>query len=197
MAHRAATAALLALTMFATTPATATIHSLGRGAMGGEVATWQATVNERWRASGSTNPPQVVRFIRIHGYLSQDGVFGPLTERATVLYQRQLHLPASGTVGFSSWVSATFGRLTCCGAGYASIRVGDRSPYVTWWQIGLDRWLARHEPDTPELVPDGVFGPLTLAATVAFQRSADLPADGPAGQLTWARLIRTGLLHLP
>jgi peptidoglycan hydrolase-like protein with peptidoglycan-binding domain len=68
---------------------------------------------------------------------------------------------------------------------------------VTWWQIGLDRWLARNAPSVPQLIPDGVYGPLTRQATVTFQASVGIATDGIAGPITWRKLSHTGLLHLP
>jgi peptidoglycan hydrolase-like protein with peptidoglycan-binding domain len=85
------------------------IPALAVGHTGGEVATWQATIDRHWRGSPDLNPAPVERFIRAHGYLAVDGVFGPLTDRATRLYQRQLHLRQPGTVTFASWKSVTEG----------------------------------------------------------------------------------------
>jgi peptidoglycan hydrolase-like protein with peptidoglycan-binding domain len=39
------------------------------------------------------------------------------------------------------------------------------------------------------LLVDGIFGPLTQAAVIRFQRLVGLPADGQVGQMTWPRLI--------
>jgi predicted chitinase len=50
-------------------------------------------------------------------------------------------------------------------------------------QRALNRAGAR-----PLLVEDGVFGPITRAALIAFQRAQGLAADGVAGPSTWARL---------
>ena len=38
-------------------------------------------------------------------------------------------------------------------------------------------------------LPDGVAGPSTKAALIAFQRAVGLKADGIAGRETWRRLI--------
>ena len=40
------------------------------------------------------------------------------------------------------------------------------------------------------LVPDGIFGPATTAAVIAFQQMMGITADGIIGQQTW-ELINT------
>ncbi|MCL2405440.1 MAG: peptidoglycan-binding protein [Defluviitaleaceae bacterium] len=43
---------------------------------------------------------------------------------------------------------------------------------------------------TPQLVNDGIFGPLTEAAVLAFQEQRNLNADGIVGVITWDELFR-------
>jgi peptidoglycan hydrolase-like protein with peptidoglycan-binding domain len=176
------------------------VIALGPGDRGAEVATWQATIDHRWQGviAGAETAPRAVRaFIRTNGLLAKDGAFGPLTERATRIFQRELGLRATGVVDFATWKATTRGMLTCCGAGYPLLGEGTWSPEVIWWQVGLGRWLAKHAPGVPELIPDGVFGPLTERATAIFQRSTGIAADGIAGPITWKRMDGTGLLHMP
>jgi hypothetical protein len=45
----------------------------------------------------------------------------------------------------------------------------------------------------PPLVLDGIFGPLTQAATVEFQKQNGLDPDGVAGIATWAKMDELGL----
>ncbi|MCL2562445.1 MAG: N-acetylmuramoyl-L-alanine amidase [Oscillospiraceae bacterium] len=42
----------------------------------------------------------------------------------------------------------------------------------------------------PRLAADGIFGPLTEAAVIAFQRRFSLAPDGIVGPITWAELMR-------
>jgi peptidoglycan hydrolase-like protein with peptidoglycan-binding domain len=66
---------------------------------------------------------------------------------------------------------------------------------VGWWQIVLDRWLARRRQ--PQLLVDGVFGQATRAATARFQRSAGLRPTGRTGAASWEWMERRNLVHLP
>lgn len=63
------------------------------------------------------------------------------------------------------------------------VRSGSRGPAVAEAQGLLNGAGA-----APPLATDGIFGPLTRAATVAFQRAHDLVPDGIIGPLTWAAL---------
>ena len=45
-------------------------------------------------------------------------------------------------------------------------------------------------PQIPSVTPDGIFGPRTRAAVVAFQQMSNLAADGIVGPATWDALIR-------
>lgn len=68
---------------------------------------------------------------------------------------------------------------------YPYLAQGDDLPAVGVLQKLLNRTGA-------SLVADGIFGPLTHAALVAFQRSQHLPASGVVDEATWGRLV-TGL----
>jgi peptidoglycan hydrolase-like protein with peptidoglycan-binding domain len=64
------------------------------------------------------------------------------------------------------------------------IRYGSRGEAVTEAQLLLNGHGA-----APPLAPDGIFGPLTRAATIAFQGSHGLVPDGIIGPLTWGALL--------
>jgi peptidoglycan hydrolase-like protein with peptidoglycan-binding domain len=172
------------------------IPPLEVGSRGGEVAIWQATVNDRLNSIAMGGAAKAGVFLHKNGPLIVDGVFGPLTKQATRLFQGELNLRMTGVVDLATWKATTVNYLTSPGGSYPEIGRGSWSAYVTWWQIGLDRWLARHEPGIPLLIPDGVFGSLTERATKVFQRSTGIGVDGIAGQVTWRRLRATGLLHM-
>ncbi|MCG3189015.1 MAG: hypothetical protein LKCHEGNO_01258 [Burkholderiaceae bacterium] len=68
----------------------------------------------------------------------------------------------------------------------STVRIGSRGFDVAVVQLQLN---LKGTP-SPRLSVDGVFGPLTNAALVAFQRAARLSPDGVAGPLTHAELAR-------
>jgi Putative peptidoglycan binding domain len=74
----------------------------------------------------------------------------------------------------------------------AVIKLGDRGSAVSVWQSQLNTWLKQASPNSTPLVPDGVFGPGTQAATQALQRSAGITPDGAVGPAT-RRALRTAL----
>jgi peptidoglycan hydrolase-like protein with peptidoglycan-binding domain len=177
------------------TPAQATaVPILVPGDRGGEVATWQATLDFVFEQQRRLSLPVVRAFLHRHGPLEQDRVFGPLTEDLTRVYQHVVGLPPTGTVGTPEWKWWIESQITCCGAGYPTLQEGEWSAYVTWWQISLNRWLCRNDPSAPRLIPDGIFGPLTKQATMTFQQAAQIGVDGIAGPESWKA---NRFLHLP
>jgi hypothetical protein len=74
----------------------------------------------------------------------------------------------------------------------ALLRRGANGPAV----VTLQKELNRHGA-TPSLVADGDFGAKTLAAVLAFQREAQLVADGIVGTRTWEALTRGAPLASP
>ncbi|MDJ0771511.1 MAG: peptidoglycan-binding protein [Ilumatobacter sp.] len=73
------------------------------------------------------------------------------------------------------------------GADRPMIRFGSRGPAVIEAQVRLN--AAGAAPALAPLVPDGIFGPLTLGATRTFQTANGLVPDGIIGPLTWAALL--------
>jgi len=51
------------------------------------------------------------------------------------------------------------------------------------------RVLSEDDRRLPTVVPDGIYGPSTMNAVSAFQRSYGLPITGVADQLTWERIV--------
>ena len=75
--------------------------------------------------------------------------------------------------------------------GRPELRNGSRNGDVR----ALQQLVSEAEHAKPGLARDGVFGPLTQAAVMRFQRQQNLEVDGVVGEQTWMAL---GLvLHLP
>jgi peptidoglycan hydrolase-like protein with peptidoglycan-binding domain len=167
--------------------------TLRLGSRGAAVARWQQILDEWLGVSGS----RFARgFERAHARVSQDGVFGRETEAATRGFQRESRIAVTGAVGARTRLAWVEANVTCCGAGYPRVGPGHVSGSVGWWQIALDRWLMRSRA-ARQLLVDGVFGPATRAATVAFQRAVGVRATGVAGSASWQAMVRRDLVHLP
>lgn len=64
---------------------------------------------------------------------------------------------------------------------YPTIKEGDTGEIVKVWQNVLG----------PPIKVDGIFGPLTKAATIEWQIEHDLPATGVVSTSTWDMVPRT------
>ena len=71
---------------------------------------------------------------------------------------------------------------------HPTVRYGSNGPAVEELQQKLNQAGA-----SPPLVVDGIFGPLTRAAVVAFQQANALSPDGVVGPLTWGKIDDLGL----
>jgi len=129
--------------------------------------------------------------------LTEDGIFGPVTERAVREFQRLFGLTQDGIVGPITW-----GRImdigTSIGGGTPPttpppfpgipLRVGSRGNDVSVLQENLNRVASRY-PTIPRLTVDGVFGPATQNSVLQFQRLFGLIPDGVVGQATWDKIM--------
>ena len=52
------------------------------------------------------------------------------------------------------------------------------------------RILAEDDPSHKSIVPDGIYGPETMAAVSIFQRKHGLPATGVTDQATWEAIAQ-------
>ena len=71
----------------------------------------------------------------------------------------------------------------------ASLRSGSRGQAVALIQRALNR-ISQNFPAIPKLQADGIFGPATQNAVVAFQRVFGLDPDGIVGRVTWNAVER-------
>jgi peptidoglycan hydrolase-like protein with peptidoglycan-binding domain len=162
------------------------------GSHGAAVGRWQQILNEWVGASGS----RYARAFRIaDGRVAVDGRFGPETKAATRALERESRIRVTGADDARTRLAWIGGNVTCCGAGYPRLSLGDTSGAVGWWQIALDRWLARHH--RRQLLADGVFGPATRAATNAFRSAVHLSPTGVADEPAWHAMVVRNLAHLP
>lgn len=122
------------------------------------------------------------------GLLTRDvtspGVFGSATELAVRALQQRRGLPADGIVDSETWQALVS----------ASFRLGDRMLFLTRPLLrgddvrDLQLRLSRLGFDAG--FADGLFGPSTRAALVAFQSEVALEADGILGPATVDQLVR-------
>ncbi|HEX7161890.1 MAG TPA: peptidoglycan-binding protein [Trebonia sp.] len=134
-------------------------------------------------------PPVTVRSLQYllnarGARLAVDGVFGPRTKAAVIAFQRSRGLPATGVVTASTWP-----RLI------VTVRQGSTGPAVRAVQ---DQINFRNLRTGRTLIVDGIFGPRTRAAVIAFQRGMALEirgflVDGIVGPMTWQALVTEAL----
>jgi peptidoglycan hydrolase-like protein with peptidoglycan-binding domain len=183
MAAGIATAAITparAATADPATSASATANQplLREGSRGAAVSDWQAALN---KLAAKGMPKQ--------GTIAVDGVFGPKTKAATLAFQRWAHITADGIVG--SQTRAVAARALSSAALDPNphlkpvLREGSRGTAVSDWQATLNKLAAVGKPDQATVAVDGIFGPKTKTATLAFQRWAHITADGIVGVNTY------------
>lgn len=137
---------------------------------------------------------------------SSTGYFGPETEAAVRAFQEIFNLSVDGIVGPATWyaLSRVYTSVTDLseleseglplpGAvvpypGYL-LRQGSRGESVRTLQQYLHDLSSVYGTLSP-VEADGMFGPQTRAAVLAFQQLFDLTMDGIVGPATWDRLMR-------
>lgn len=108
-----------------------------------------------------------------------DGLFGPKTKAAVMAFQRARGLEVDGIAGPRLWAALDVQR----GSGQRPVlKRGLSEPVVEV----IQKMLMAHGFD-PGTV-DGIFGPKTERAVMAFQRTMGLEADGVVGPKTWSAL---------
>ncbi len=127
-----------------------------------------------------------------------NGEFNEATANAVRQFQNTVGLPQTGVVDETTWnelYSAYRGIIDTITvpenrvAPYPGTPLvnGSQGEYVMFLQEYLNR-IAQTYPAIPTVTPDGVFGPQTEAAVVAFQNTFGLPANGVVGPITWERI---------
>lgn len=73
------------------------------------------------------------------------------------------------------------------------LRASSRGHHVE----NLQRLLNTRLDPSPRLDIDGLFGPLTRQAVLAFQKGAAIAVDGVVGNVTWYHLLKGGVVRAP
>ena len=135
--------------------------------------------------------------------VATDGIFGERTEAAVRRFQEIFDLTPDGIIGEATWYQlvrlyvgvTNLAELESQGQTFYSInwqapnnlQSGSRGQQVNQLQYMLNV-MAEYVPSIPPVAEDGIFGPRTREAVVAFQRFAGLPEDGIVGPQTWNAL---------
>lgn len=122
--------------------------------------------------------------------LPTDGHYGPLTTAAVTQFQRTHGITPTGNAGPKTMAALeaavepknaiTAASTTTAPAGY--LYLGSKGPKIVQLQTQLN------ELGFSTGGEDGVYGPHTLAAVIAFQKTQGLPDHGFVGALTFAAL---------
>lgn len=135
-----------------------------------------------------------------------DGIFGPASEAAVRIFQKQFKLTQDGIVGKSTWYKINYiylavrklaelssiGRVENDKSGEwpgIVLRYGDRNVYVQQIQFYLSTIAAFNNAISPISTIDSFFGNQTSQAVRSFQRFYGLDVDGLVGQSTWNRIF--------
>ena len=135
---------------------------------------------------GSQGPSVVhlQQLLTSHGFSpgAIDGIFGPRTHAAVVAFQGSRGLVQDGVVGVKTWTALGVNCMTPQPSPCPTLRQGATGPSV----VQLQQLLTSHG-FSPGAI-DGIFGPRTEAAVIAFQGSRGLVQDGIVGVRTWTAL---------
>ncbi len=131
------------------------------------------------------------------------GVFDAATERAVRAFQRIFNLTQDGIVGKNTWYRLKYiyssvkglSELYSEGITYSeaqrrfsrSLQKGSRGTEVQSLQYYL-AFIGFFNDSLPEISIDGIFGPATRNAVLAFQRYYGLTPDGIVGRDTWNKI---------
>lgn len=159
----------------------ASAPELHAGSSGEDVRAWQRDLN--LLSSEVTGIPSV----------TIDGVYGRQTASVTRDMQRYTKVTVDGVVGPRTRAAMDRAIHRVPAGTSTNLGTGSRGSAVRAWQSDLDR-LAAHAPGLKTVTRDGIFGPQTVAATLAFQHFANLGQDGvvtPQVRTAMAKALHT------
>lgn len=169
---------------------------LRRGSQGPSVVQAQVMLNRIGQ-----NYPAIQR-------VATDGIFGQQTENAVRRFQEIFNLTLDGIIGQATWYQlvrlyvgvTNLAELESQGQTFYainwqapnSLQSGSRGQKVSQLQYML-RVMSEYVPSIPPVAVDGIFGPRTQEAVIAFQRFEGLPQDGIVGPQTWNALYNRAI----
>ncbi len=132
------------------------------------------------------------------------GYFGELTRDAVFTFQNNYGLPVTGVVDANVFFAIERAYQNAVSDLPPSYRTAIGEPYPGRFIIEGDRGesvriiqrylniVAQSNPAIPTIAVDGIFGPRTKAAVIAFQRSLGFEQNGAVGPAEWAELVIRG-----
>ncbi len=144
---------------------------------------------------GTVSPAvrDVQAFLRQRGfyYGTIDGIYGPNTYSAVVVFQRSRNLTPDGRIAASTWESLVNASNRNAPVGYTNLSrySANTAPVLKLGSQGqavrdIQKYLKRQGYYTGAV--DGIYGRATAASVEAFQQSnTNLRNDGILGRRTW------------
>lgn len=124
--------------------------------------------------------------------ISVDGDFGPQTEHAVRVFQKNHGLEVDGIVGPQTWAALAKGPVQSKTKTSEPAKVQVPNVILRRGSVGAAVKTAQRLLKTFgwRLEVDGIFGPRTEHAVKVFQKNRGLLVDGIIGPQTWAALAR-------
>ena len=144
----------------------------------------------------------ISRFIPTVKQTAIDGIFGVATESAVRSFQESYGLATDGVVGEATWqriYDVYRGLIASLPSGYTegvplpypgdALTLGSEGESVAVLQEYLN-FIADFYPSLPAVTADGVYGPATQAAVIAFQDLFNVPGGrGVVTAVTWNAVV--------
>lgn len=144
----------------------------------------------------------ISRFLPTVPEIAIDGVFGEETRRAVLAFQRAYGLTDDGVVGEVTWdriydvyrglvasIPVAFSEGVTVPYGGVALTLGSEGDAVRLLQEYLN-FIAESFPAIPRVTVDGVFGPATQSAVIAFQDLFSVPGGrGVVTAVTWNAVV--------
>lgn len=176
--------------------------ALRLGSVGEDVRTIQRELNRI-----ASNYPAIPKIA------NTNGIFDGATRNSVIKFQQIFNLAVDGIVGKQTWykLKYIFNSVKNLSEIYSEgltiseverifsrvLRQGDRGIGVKTIQYYLNFIGFFNNELSPRLAVDGIFGPATREAVIAFQNFYGLTPDGIVGRDTWNRMVSTynGILN--